>query len=53
MGIVVEQLKDLQLYHEDSKKDPGLVKLYYYRDDNIEKVAISIQVPIEIIDHWA
>lgn len=53
MSIVLEQLKDLKLYNEHRSQDPGRVKLYYYREDNIEKVAISIQVPIETIDEWA
>lgn len=50
MGIVTEQLKDLGLY-KPKDKTCDLVKMFYFHgDDGIEKAAISVKVPAELID---
>ena len=56
MQIILEQLKDLKLYresNEDQVIEKNLVKKYYFKEDNIQKVAISIKIPNSMINEHA
>ena len=56
MQVILEQLKDLKLYaesKEDEVVEKNLVKKYYFREDEIQKVAISIRIPSDMINKKA